>query len=309
MQLTAEDYDPRFLDRPYAHIDGDPYPPPSKEKRAVLACLPKAGVAPTDRERFADDIVSALHELDVDPVKFGALVEPESTEYVSVPTPGDAAAAATFDADHQYEYEFEGDTATIELAAQSETALHEPQVGWRVTAGAGTVSGTNGWLDSLNGNGFVEFLDVGEAVHWGDDTECPIIAGARFEKLPVPGLIAHELNDRLNEMGTLTSPDADAALGNDPTAFPATISDPTISENHFQEPFAWDADRLIMWYDNTDSNFFEPSPYQIEDGMVIARWDDPQYLDRDLPDSREEFIEVDGLECISCDDLTASSRV
>lgn len=308
MKLTAEDYDPRFLDRPYAHIDGDPYPPPSKEIRAILACLPKAGIAPTDREHLANDIVSALHELDVDPVKFGELVRPGSTKYVSIPTPGDAAAEATFDADHQYEYEFEGDTATIELAAQSETALHEPQVGWRVTAGAGTVSGTNGRLGSLNGNGSVELLDVAEAVHWGDDTECPIIAGARFEELPVPGRLARQLNDRLNEMGALTSPNADAALGSDPTAFPATISDPAISEDHFQEPFAWDADRLIMWYDNSDSNFFEPSPYQIEDGMVISRWDDPQYQDRDLPDSREELIEQDELERISPDALAARSK-
>lgn len=308
MKLTAEDYDPQFLSRPYAHIDGDPYPPPSKEIRAILACLPKAGVAPTDREHLANDIVSALHELDVDPVKFGELVRPKSTEYVSIPTPGDAAAEATFDADHQYEYEFEGDTATIELAAQSETALHEPRVGWRVTAGAGTVSGTDGELGSLDGTGSVELLDVAEAVDWDDDPECPIIAGARFEKLPVPSRIARQLNDRLNEMWTLTPPDADVRLDSDPTAFPTNLHDPVISEDLIQEPFAWDADRLIMWYDNSDSNFFEPSPYQIEDGMVVSRSGDPQYQNRDLPNSREDLVEQDELEPISPDALAARSK-
>lgn len=305
MKLTAEDYEPKYPDRPYAHIESDPYPPPSEEIRAVLACLPKAGVAPTDREHLAKDIVSALHELEVDPVTFGELVEPESMDYVSVPTPGDAAAEATFDADYQYEYEYAGDTATIELAAQSETALHEPQVGWRVTADAGTVSGTNGELGSLNGNDSIEFLDLGEAVYLGDDPECPIIAGARFEKLPVPGRIARQLNDRLSEMWTLTAPDADAdaALGSDPTAFPATLSDPVISEDPIQEPFAWDPDRLIMWYDDIAPSSFDPSPYQFEDGMVISRWDDPQYQDRDLPNSREEFIDQDELERISPDAL------
>jgi hypothetical protein len=232
-------------------------------------------------------------------------MRPKSTKHVSVPTPGDAAAEATFDADYQYEYKFEGDTATIELAAQSETALHEPRIGWRVTAGAGTVSGTNGNLGSLDGDGPM-LLSVGEAVHWGDDTECPIIAGARFEKLPVPAGIAHELDDRLSEMWTLTSPDADAALGSDPTAYPATLSDPVISEDPIREPFAWDADRLVMWYDDINPKSFDPSPYQFEDGMVVSRSDDPQYQDRNLPDSREELISQDGLERISPDALTAS---
>jgi hypothetical protein len=308
MKLTAEDYDPNFLGRSYAYIEGDPYPPPSKEMRAVLACFPEIRGPPRDRERLANNIVSTLHELDVDPVKFGELMRPKSTKHVSVPTPGDAAAEATFDADYQYEYELEGDTATIELAAQSETILREPRVGWRVTAGAGTVSGTNGNLGSLDGDGPM-LLSVGEAVLWGDGTECPIIAGARFENLPVPAEIAHELDDRLSEMWTLTPPDEDAALGSDPTIFPAAVSDPVGSEDPILEPFAWDADRLIMWYDDIDPNSFGPYPYQFEDGMVISRSGDPQYQDRDLPDSREEFIKVDGLERISPDALTASESM
>ena len=273
MKLTAEDYDPDCLNRQYAHIDGDPYPPPSEETRAVLACLP--GVKPPgDREHITNDIVSALHELDVDPVKFGELMRPESTQYIPLPTPGGAAAEATFDADYQYEYEYEGDTATIELAAQSETVLHEPRVGWRVTADAGTVAGTNGEFGSLDGDGPM-FLFVSEPVYWDDDPECPIIAGARFEKLPVPAQIARKLDERISEMWTFTSPDADTALGSDPTAFPATLSDPVISEDPIREPFGWDPDRLIMWYDDVNPKLFDPSPYQFEDGMVISRSDDP----------------------------------
>jgi hypothetical protein len=42
--------------------------------------------------------------------------------------------------------------------------------------------------------------------------------------------------------------------------------------------------------------------------MVISRWDDPQYQDRDLPDSREDLIEQDELEPISPDALAAWSK-
>ncbi|EMA48598.1 hypothetical protein [Halococcus salifodinae] len=304
MKLTADDYDPGFRGRSYAYIEGNPYPPPRKEMRAVLACLP-AIRPPRERERLANNIVSTLHELDVDPVKFGEVMRPKSTKHVPVPTPGDAATEAMFDADYQYEYAFEGDTATIELAAQAKTVLHEPRVGWRVTADAGTVSGTSGELGSIDGNGPM-LLSVGEAVRWGDDPESPIIAGARFEELPVPAAIAHKLDDHLSEMRTLTSPDADAALGSDPSAFPATVSDPVVSEAPLRESFAWDADRLIMWYDDISPESFDPSPYQFEDGMVISRLDDPQYRDRDFPDSRAGLIEMDGLERISPEAIDGS---
>lgn len=246
--------------------------------------------------------------MDIDPIAFVEQMDRGSTESLSLPTPSDSAADATVDAEYEYEYEYLTDVATIKLTAQSDTVLHEPLVGWRVEADAGVVAGTEGEFGSVHGDadGFVKLLNVGEAVHFGDDPECPIIAGARFEELPVPGRIARELNDRLSEMRVLTSPDADAELGSDPTVFPANIHDSAISEDLIQEPFAWDAERLIMWYDDTGLNWFDPTPYQFEDGMVVSRAQDRQYLDRDLPDSREELIEVDGLERISPDALAGS---
>lgn len=176
-------------------------------------------------------------------------------------------------------------------------------MGWRVTADAGTVAGTNGEFGSLNDDDSVKFLSLSEAVEYGDDPEYPIIAGARFDTLPVPAQIARELDDRLSEMWTLTLPDANTGLGSDPTVFPAELRDPVISDSPIREPFAWDAERLVMWYDDIDPDSFDPSPYQFEDGMVISRSGDPAYRDRDLPKSRERLVDLDGLEPISSDTL------
>jgi hypothetical protein len=313
MKLTADDYEPGWLERPYTYAGEKPYPPSSKDARAILTCLPMARGRPTDLDERAADFASTLREMDIDPITFVEQMDSGSTESLSLPTPGDSAADATVDAEYDYEYEYEylTDVATIKLAAQPNTVLHEPLVAWRVEADAGVVAGTEGEFGSAHddADGFVKLLNVGEAVHFGNDPECPIIAGARLEELPVPGRIARELNDRLSEMRVLTSPDADAELGSDPTVFPASIHDSVISDDLIQEPFAWDAERLIMWYDDAGPNWFDPTPYQFEDGMVVARSQDPQHLNRDLPDSREEFIEVDGLERISPDALTASESM
>jgi hypothetical protein len=309
MKLTVDDYDPGRVERSYIYAGEKPYPPPSKDARAILTCLPLARGRPTDLEERAADFASTLREMDIDPIAFVEQMDGGSTESLSLPTPGDSAADATVDAEYEYQYEYLTDEATIKLAAQSNTVFHEPLIAWRVEADAGVVAGTEGELGSVHGDdadGFVKLLNVGEAVHFSTDPECPIIAGARLEELPVPGRIARELNDRLSEMRVLTSPDADAELGSDPTVFPESIHDSAISEDLAQEPFAWDAERLIMWYDDAGLNWFDPTPYQFEDGMVVARPQDPQHLNRDLPDSREEFIEEDGLKRISPDALTAS---
>lgn len=303
MRLTTDDYDPGFLERPYVYPGDDPYPPPSEEIRTILTCLPEVRGPPENLERLATNIVSALDELDVDPAEFADLMEFGSAEYASLPTPGDSAANASFDADYEYEYEYLSDVATIELAPQTDTPLYEPQVGWRVTADAGTVAGTNGQFGSLHDTSAVKYLYVSEAVEYGDDAECPIIAGARFGTLPVPGRVARELNDRLSEMRTVSEPGEDVSLGDDPTAFPAALTDPVISDDPIREPFAWDADRLVLWYDNIEPGSFDPTPYQIEDGAVTARSRDHQYREQPLPDTRESLIESDDLERISPDAL------
>ena len=134
-----------------------------------------------------------------------------------------------------------------------------------------------------------------EAVRYGDDVERPIIAGARFDKLPVPGCIAREIDDRLNKMRTITTPADSVSLASDPEEFPTALSDPVISDEPLREPFAWDSSCFVMWYDTIDAGSFDPTPYQIEDGAVTARSQAHQNREQPLPDSREALIKTDSL--------------
>ena len=299
MKLTTSDYEPGCIARSYVHFEDEPYPPPPKDVRLVLCFLPEIRGSPRTERAYAQNLASTLDELDIDPAAVAELMDPGSTKLAELPTPGDSAADVTFESKYEYEYEYLGDVATIQLALQTDTPFCEAFVGWRVDADAGVVAGTTGEFGSLCGNKTVKLLDVGQGVEFDDDEKCPIIAGTRFEALPVPGRMAREIVDRLSEMRILTEPGEGASLESDFSAFPPEIVDAGGSGRDIREPVAWDTGRLTMWYSNPELSYFDPIPYQIEDGMIIGRTHAHRYTDCELPDTREELLDRDEVKPIA----------
>lgn len=295
--LTQDDFDSLSQTRSYPHILGDPYPPLEEPARHILRCVPvliEQGDAGADAAR---EIADTLLSLGIEPATFAEQMDRGSDGSVAVPTPDDSASQVSFDPDYTYQYENEGDVATIELAAQAETILHDPLTGWRVRADAGVVAGTHGELELVSGEENIATLDVERAVEWGEDSERPIIAGQRFSRLPVPAEIARDLRDDLWDLRT---PRLDSGvLSNDPAAFPDELVDPHPSHGVTMKPFGWDPDRQIMWYDHQESPYLKAGAYQIESGNLIRRTKTPECRESELPNTPQSLIDEDDLQPVS----------